>query len=53
LVNDVALQLDSSTGTELVGRVTNQMVAAAGELNVQVKNSTGRVSNTLKLPVSP
>lgn len=53
LVNDVALQLDSSTATELVGRVTNQMVAAAGELNVQVKNSTGRVSNPLKLVVSP
>jgi len=53
LVNDIALQLDSSTATELVGRVTNQMVAAAGELNVQVKNSTGKVSNILKLAVSP
>ncbi|MFY9608347.1 MAG: PQQ-dependent sugar dehydrogenase [Blastocatellia bacterium] len=53
LVNDVALQLVSSSATELVGRVTNQMVAAAGELNVQVKNSTGKVSNTLKLVVSP
>lgn len=53
LVNDVALVLDSSTATELVGRVTNQMVAAAGELTVQVKNSTARVSNTLKLVVSP
>jgi hypothetical protein len=53
LVNDVVLQLDSSTATELVGRVTNQMVAAAGELNIQVKNTTGKVSNTLKLVVVP
>ncbi len=53
LVNGVALQLDSSTATELVGRVTNQMVAAAGELSVQVKNSTAKVSNTLKLVVRP
>ena len=53
LVNDVALQLDSSTATELVGRVNQQMVLTTGELNVVVKNSTGRVSNTLSLVVSP
>lgn len=53
LVNNTPLELDSSSATELVGRITSQMVAAAGELNVQVKNSTGKVSNTLKLPVSP
>ena len=53
LVNDVALQLDSSTATELVGRINNQMVVTAGELNVVVKNSTGKVSNPLKLMVAP
>jgi len=53
LVNSIPLELDSSSATELVGRITSQMVAAAGDLNVQVKNSTGKVSNTLKLPVSP
>jgi glucose/arabinose dehydrogenase len=53
LVNDVALQLDSSNATELVGRVTNQMLTAAGELTVQVRNSTGKLSNSLKLVVSP
>ena|GEM_PF-945801 len=53
LVNNVALQLDSSSATELVGRVTSQMVATASDLNVQVKNSTGKISNTLKLAVSP
>jgi glucose/arabinose dehydrogenase len=53
MVNNTALELESSSSTELVGRITSQMVAAAGELTVQVKNSTGKVSNTLKLPVSP
>ena len=53
LVNNIPLSLDSSSATEMVGRVTNQMVAAAGELNVQVKNSTGQISNILKLVVSP
>jgi glucose/arabinose dehydrogenase len=53
LVNDVALQLDSSSATELIGRVTDQMVSTTGELNVQVRNSTGKLSNALKLVVSP
>jgi hypothetical protein len=53
LVNNVALALDSSSTTELVGQVTNEMVAAPGELTVQVRNSTGKVSGTLKLTVSP
>jgi len=53
LVNNVALALESSSSTELVGQLTNQMVAAPGELIVQVRNSTGKTSNTLKLTVSP
>jgi glucose/arabinose dehydrogenase len=53
LVNNVALALESSSTTELVGQVTNEMVAAPGELTVQVRNSTGKTSGTLKLTVSP
>ncbi|MFY9571771.1 MAG: PQQ-dependent sugar dehydrogenase [Blastocatellia bacterium] len=50
-VNDVALGLESSSATELVGRITKQMVSAPGELTVQVRNSTGKTSNALKLTV--
>jgi glucose/arabinose dehydrogenase len=53
LVNNVALALENSSPTELIGQVTNAMVAAPGELIVQVRNSTGKTSNTLKLTVSP
>lgn len=53
LVNNVALQLESSSATELVGPMTNSMVAAPGELMVQVRNATGKTSNLLKLTVIP
>lgn len=53
LVNNVALQLESSSTTELVGPMTNAMVAAPGELMVQVRNSTGKTSNIIKLTVIP
>ena len=53
LVNNTSLELMSSSATELVGRLVNSLVQAPGELNVQVRNSTGRISNTLKLTVSP
>ncbi|HVG19254.1 MAG TPA: PQQ-dependent sugar dehydrogenase, partial [Blastocatellia bacterium] len=52
-VNDAALELQSASATELVAFVTKGMVAAPGELTVQVRNSTGKVSNTLKLVVAP
>jgi glucose/arabinose dehydrogenase len=52
-VNNAALELERSTATELIAFVTREMVAAPGELTVQVRNSTGKVSNTLKLLVSP
>lgn len=52
LVNNTPLLLESSSTTELVGRLVNSLVQAPGELNVQVRNSTGRTSNTLKLSVS-
>ena len=51
LINNVPLVLDSSSATELVGRFTKQMLSSAGELNVQVRNSTGKISNTLKITV--
>jgi len=53
LVNNVPLDLESASNTELVGRMTNSMLAAPGELTIQVRNSTGKVSNTLKYTISP
>ena len=53
LINNVSLTLDSATSTEIVGRFTQEMLAAPGELSVQVRNSTGKISNTLKIIVSP
>lgn len=53
LVNGVALTLESSGTTELVGRMTSAMVAAPGTLNVQVRNSTGKTSNIRTLTVIP
>ena len=52
-VNNAALELQSSSATELIAFVTRDMVAAPGELTIQVRNSTGKVSNTLKLVVAP
>ena len=53
LVNNISLSLESSSTTELVGQLVNALVQAPGELTVQVRNSTGKTSNTLKLTVSP
>ncbi|HXG95173.1 MAG TPA: PQQ-dependent sugar dehydrogenase [Blastocatellia bacterium] len=53
LVNDTPLELLSASETELIGRITSAMVASPGELTVQVRNSNGKLSNTLKLIVSP
>lgn len=53
LVNSVALDLETSSATELVGQVTRDMVAAPGTLTVQIRNSTGKTSNTLTLTVVP
>jgi hypothetical protein len=52
-VNNVALALESSSTTELVGQMTNALVATPGTLTVQVRNSTGRTSNQLTLTVLP
>ncbi|MFL6277330.1 MAG: PQQ-dependent sugar dehydrogenase [Blastocatellia bacterium] len=53
LVNGMALALDSASTTELLGRFTRDMLAAPAELMVQVKNSTGKLSNTVKVSVVP
>jgi hypothetical protein len=53
LVGGVALQLESSSSGELVGRFGRTMLSAIGESNVQVRNGTGKVSNTVKLIVLP
>jgi glucose/arabinose dehydrogenase len=52
MVNGVALELLSASQTELDARFTKPMVAAAGELTIQVRNSTGKVSNTVRLVVA-
>ena len=53
LVNNISLSLESSSATELVGQLVNALVQAPGDLSVQVRNSTGKSSNSLKLTVSP
>lgn len=53
LVNGVALVLDSQSSTELIGRLTRDMLAVSGDLSIQVRNSDGKVSNTMHLTVSP
>jgi len=53
LVNNISLSLESSSTTELVGKLINALVQSPGELSVQVRNSTGKTSNTLKLTVTP
>lgn len=52
-MNNIALSLESSSTTEVVGQLVNALVQAPGELSVQVRNSTGKTPNTLKLTVSP
>jgi hypothetical protein len=49
LINSNPVELQSSGPTEIVGKLTNQLVAAPGELNIRVRNSTGKLSNVLKL----
>lgn len=53
LVNNISLSLESSSTTELVGQLVNALVQVPGDLTVQVRNSTGKTSNTLKLTVTP
>ncbi|HZM86043.1 MAG TPA: PQQ-dependent sugar dehydrogenase [Blastocatellia bacterium] len=53
LVNNTPLAIESSSATELVGRLVNSFVQTPGELTVQVRNSNGKTSNTLRLTVSP
>ncbi|HLG14409.1 MAG TPA: PQQ-dependent sugar dehydrogenase [Blastocatellia bacterium] len=53
LVGGAALELTSTGPLELIGRFTKAMVASPGELTVQVRNSTGKLSNALKLVIVP
>ncbi|HKP87981.1 MAG TPA: PQQ-dependent sugar dehydrogenase [Blastocatellia bacterium] len=52
LVNNVALQIESASPTELVGRFTKQALSSPGELNAQVRNSTGKISNAVKIIIT-
>ena len=49
IVNGVELALVSKSATELVGIFPKTMLSAPGELNVQVRNSTGKTSAVLKI----
>lgn len=51
IVNGVTLALASASATELVGVFPKTMLAAPGELNVQVRNSTGKTSAIVKINV--
>jgi glucose/arabinose dehydrogenase len=53
LANGTALLIESASTTEIVGRFTRDMLAVQGELTVQVRNSTGKLSNTVKVSVVP
>jgi glucose/arabinose dehydrogenase len=52
LVNGNPLLLESAGATELIGAFTPDMVAQPGNLTLQVRNSTSKVSNTLTLSVA-
>jgi glucose/arabinose dehydrogenase len=52
LVNGTALELVSSSATELEGRFTNPMIRQPGVLNVQVRNTDNKTSNIVNIPVA-
>jgi glucose/arabinose dehydrogenase len=52
LVNGVAVEIRESSATEIVGRLTNSMIAAPGELVIQVRNPDARLSNSVRLTVA-
>ena len=51
LVNGEALELVFGNGRAVDGRLTNSMVRSPGELSIQVRNSNGRISNTVTVLV--
>jgi glucose/arabinose dehydrogenase len=51
LVNGNALELVSASTTELVGRLTNALLAQPGTWNVQIRTSENKVSNTVRVTV--
>ena len=53
MVNGTVLDLVDRSATEIVGKLTNQLIAAPGNLSVQVRNGSGKTSQTLTLTVIP
>jgi hypothetical protein len=51
LVNGSQLTLINSNTTEIIGALTNAIVASPGTLAIQIMNSSGKVSNTISLTV--
>jgi len=52
LVNGTQLNLVSGGATELIGGLTNAIVASPGALMIQVMNGSGKLSNTMTLTVA-
>ena len=53
LVNGAPIQVESRSSTQIICRLTNQMIAAPADLSVQVRNPNNRVSNINHLIISP
>ncbi|MEW6125859.1 MAG: PQQ-dependent sugar dehydrogenase [Acidobacteriota bacterium] len=51
LVNNIELELGSASATELVGKFAKPLVAAPGQLSIQVRNPDGRTSNIVTMNV--
>jgi glucose/arabinose dehydrogenase len=51
LLNGTALELLSSSATELTGRLTNGLLAQSGIWTIQIRNSDNKVSNIVTITV--
>jgi len=51
LVDGQSLQIESLSSTEIVAKLTNPLTASPRQLNVQVRNSDGKLSNALTLAI--
>lgn len=52
LANGFVLELESASSAELVGKLVQELLASPGQITVQVRNSTGKLSNPLSLTVA-
>jgi glucose/arabinose dehydrogenase len=52
LVNGTALEIVSSSASELEGKFTNPMLRQPGVLNIQVRTSDNKTSNIVTIPIA-